>query len=182
MYKIKQWWTTLGLVLLSIIYLKIFNLWALFYLLIGFFGLSFVHSLDDRKWHSLIYLGVIIYLSFFLTTIQQILIVSSIVLSFGYLYIKKYPMSAFYKGFGYSLLFFLPFTLITFDAIIFYLFLGTFATISETLHEAEHFNIDKKEGRLTTAHLINLKISGKTRTLSKSMIILVGVILCLLLL
>jgi hypothetical protein len=176
-YKFSSWWHLSGLVLLGIFFLKLFNPIAFFYIFLGVLLLWFAHSLDDKKKFSVILLTVIIVLIPFLSQFQVLLSFLIILLCFGYLYAKKYPISAFYKGFGYSLLFFLPFTSFELVSLPFYFLISTIASISEIFHEANHFEQDKKEGRFTTAHLLNFKISNKGRKRWKVALTAIGIIL-----
>jgi 4-hydroxybenzoate polyprenyltransferase len=143
--------------------------------------LAFAHALDDKKKSSLLYLLLIIGLSFFVNSQQKILLFLIVLLCFLYKIAKKYPISAFYKGFGYSLLFFLPFSYLNFSAVLFYLFLGILASMSEILHEANHFEQDRKEKRFTTAHWLNLRIKKETRMKWKVFLVTFGLILFLIL-
>jgi hypothetical protein len=177
LYKFSSWWQHLGLVLLGIFFLKLFSPIAFFYLFLGGLLLCFAHSLDDRKKFSIILLAAIIFLISFLSWFQILLSFLIILLCFGYLYAKNYPISAFYKGFGYSLLFFLPFSNFQPTSLPFYFFISTIASISEIFHEANHFEQDKKEGRFTTAHLLNFKISNEGRKRWKVVLIAIGIIL-----
>ncbi len=155
LYKFRSWWQHLGLILL------------------GIFLIAFAHAFDDRKKIWIIYLLVVILLSFSLSPFQ--ILVESILLAMFVLYsiFSKYPFSAFYKGFGWGLLFLLP--LDSFN--LWYVPISLIATTSEIFHEANHFEQDKKEGRFTTAHLLNFRISKEGRRRWKKILLLIGVVL-----
>lgn len=171
-HKFKEWFHILGLIFLGVTLVKLFNFLAVYYFVLGFFLLLFAHSLDDKKLFSSFFsFSGIILLSIVHVNSFQILIVTSIMLlCVLYKVVKKYPFSAFYKGFGYSLLFLLPLNSFNF----FYFPISFLATISEIFHEAEHFEQDKKEGRFTTAHLLNFKISKEGRRKWKLILIIIG--------
>jgi len=161
------------LVLLGIFFLKMFNAWAFFYLALGFLMLTFAHSIDDRKYLYAIpsLIGII-----FLNTVKFTLLTPIIlVLCFLYEIAKKYPISAFYKGFGYSLLFLLPIGFFN----SWYIPISLLASVSEIFHEANHFEQDKKEGRFATAHLLNFKINKEVRKKWKIFLISMGLLMLL---
>lgn len=169
-YRIKDWWHILGLVLLGLALIKTFNLQILFYLFLASSLIAFGHAFDDRKRISLVYLIVIILMSFDLSVYQ--IIIEIILLSMFVLYslAKYYPISAFYKGFGWSLLFLLPVG--SFN--LWYIPISLLASTSEIIHEANHFEQDKKEGRFTTAHLLNFKTSKEGRKKWRLILIAIG--------
>jgi len=176
-YKIDRWYYILGLVLLGMAYSNNFNF---FTFITGAFLLAFAHAFDDRKIRGVFYLLVSLFSYFpfytnFLICFWLFLIIY--VLIVFYPFIKRTPISAFYKGYGYSLLFFLPFTSITIEAFTFYIMLGFIGTISEIFHEATHWKNDKKEGRFTTAHWLGIRISQKTREKWKILLFSFGLIL-----
>ena len=172
-YKFKFWWQHLGLILLGVFLAKLFNVQAIYYLILGLFLIAFAHAFDDRKRIWIIYLLVVVLLSFNLSRLQ--ILVESILLGMFVLYsiFSKYPFSAFYKGFGWGLLFLLP--LNSFN--LWYIPISLIASLSEIFHEANHFEIDKKEGRFTTAHLLNFRISKGGRKKWKIFLIITGLIL-----
>ena len=177
LYKFKSWWQHLGLILLGIFLIKLFNFSAFVYLFLGFLLLSFAHSIDDGKKISLVYLLLIIFVTVMskLSSFQIILVGVIIGLSLLYKIAKKYPFSAFYKGFGYTSLFLLPIG--SFN--LWYFPISLIASFSEIIHEAHHFEQDKKEGRFTTAHLLNFRISREGRKKWKLILGVIGLSLLL---
>ena len=162
LYKFKSWWNHLGLVVLGFFFIHDFSLSLIYYLLLGFSLIVFGHAFPDKKKISIVYLSIILILSFFATSIIQLMVTGILFIMFiGYLKTQYLPVSAPYKGFGWGLLFLLPLDHLSFSSILFYFFLSIIATISEVFHEAEHFKQDKKEGRTTTAIWLNFKINKK---------------------
>ena len=176
-YKFKKWWQHLGLVLLGFFFNQTFNSSLFFFLILGGSLLAFAHTFDDKKKSCFSYLVLSCVLSIFLNISQILTVLIILILIFLYPKIKYYPISALYKGFGYSLWFLLPFESINISAMLFYLLLGFIATISEVSHEAEHFEKDKREGIFSTAILLNLKINKRERLYIKSVIISIGIFL-----
>jgi hypothetical protein len=153
MYKIKEWWYLLGLILLGSAFVKSFSFLPFF---LGFFLLSFAHAWNDKKyWLSLVYWFFVVLFSLLVPSAQALIAHTTVFLSIIYDMAQRYPISAFYKGLGWGLLFLLPIGYFT----LAYIPISLLASFSEIIHEANHFDEDKEEGRLTTAHLLNLKVS-----------------------
>jgi len=172
-YKFKSWWYILGLVLLGIFSVKPFNVQAIYYLVLGLFLIDFAHAFEDKKRIWTVYLLVVALLSFNLSFFQ--ILIESILLEMFVLYsiFSKYPISAFYKGFGWGILFLLPIG--SFNP--WYIPISLIASLSEIFHEANDFETDKKEGRYTTAHWLNFKINRKVRRKWKLILGIIGLIL-----
>jgi hypothetical protein len=174
-YKFDKWFYHLGLVLIGIAYVKIFNFWAIFYLILGTFLISFGHSLDDKKRIAIIYWTVILFLCIFLSLNQVLIILLLNALFFLYSKIQYYPISAFYKGFGWGLLFLIPIGSLS----LWYFPISLTASVSEIFHEAHHFDDDKRDGRKTTAIWLNFKTTKETRKKVKIITICIGLLLIL---
>jgi len=173
LYKFKFWWQHVGLILLGIFSVKLFNIQAIYYLVLGLFLIAFAHAFDDRKKIWIVYLLVVVLLSFNLSFFQ--ILIESILLGMFVLYsiFSKYPISAFYKGFGWGLLFLIP----AGSFNLWYIPVSLVASLSEIFHEANHFETDKEEGRFTTAHWLNFKINKRVRRKWKLILGIIGLIL-----
>ncbi len=186
-YKISEWWQHLGLILLGFFFNYSFNMSVFYFLFLGFSLLSFAHAFDDNKKTSIFFFFLIIFLLFYGFFVQSyviffqiVLIIIILILCSLYTFkINCMPISAFYKGFGYSLLFFLPFKNLNFSAVLFYVLLSCIALMSEITHEAAHFEEDKKEKKFTTAIFFNIKINKNRRYYFKTIFIIIGLILLL---
>ncbi len=182
LYKFDQWWQHVGLTLIGIAFAKIFNFWAILYIFISIMLLAFAHSLDDRKKYSIIYAILAIIAAISLKTeFQMAILLLMIILIYIYRFAKYAPISAFYKAFGYSLLFFLPIETPTLGSILVYSLLCLIAFLSELFHEAEHYDIEKKEGRKTTAIYLHLKLNNNIRKKVKIMVLITGIAILLIL-
>ena len=154
--------------------------WLSSYLVLTLFLLNLSDSYDNGRTDDTKYYALVSLLTFILIPFQWVsfaVIILGFILLYLYSIAKKYPISAFYKGYAYSLLFFLPVPYITVNSIYVYLVLGFLASLSEIVHEAEHYYIDELDGRTTTAHILRLRFSKLQRRICKGFAILGGVIL-----
>ena len=169
----------LGLVFTGLAYT--YNEFGILYLLIGWLLLNLSDSFDNRKIPAALTYGSAVLLSLLLLTYFQWFILNFILLLIIlYPVAKRYPISAFYKGFAYSLLFFLPFRSFNPASLSLYAFLGILATISEISHEAHHSEKDAREGYCTTARFLNLKFGLMQRMLVKAITGMIGIIVIML--
>ena len=185
MYKFTSWWQHLGLLLIGFFFFNVLSVGIIIYVFIASLILAYLHSLDDRKRICILYASLLIIISSMLSVFQTF-IIYLFVFILGPLYtfyISKKPISAFYKGFGFSLLMFIPAKVFALNSIPLYILLSLVGIISELFHEAEHFEQDKKEGRTTTAIYFNFKATKGTRNKIKLATITIGVVLliCLIL-
>lgn len=176
-YKIKRWWQHLGLVLLGFFYSYNFNLSLFYYLFLGFSLVAFGHAFCDKKKSSIFYFAIVLILSLYASPIQLLATTVLLVMYAGYLKVQYFPISAIYKGTGWSLLFLLPIKTLDLSSILFYFLLVVLTTVSEIFHEAYHYENDKKEGRTTTAIMLKFKINKEQRLYGKIIIISIGILL-----
>lgn len=187
LYKFTSWWQNLGLILIGYLFIQNFNFITLgIYMVLGAVLLIYAHVLDDFKFKMIriieyVIFGILLILREinFLSIFQSLLIFIIVVFlcPLYTLWAKRHPISAFYKGFAYPALFWLPFANFSLEALPLYFLVSVLATISEIFHDAHHFEQDKKEGRFTTAHLLNFKTTGNVRRRVRLVIFSIGVIL-----
>ena len=183
LYKFDQWWQHLGLTLIGVVFVKTFSPWTILCVFIAVMLLAFAHSFDDRKKYSIIYGILALVATIGLKTIFQMIIVLLIMaLIYIYRFAKYMPISAIYKAFGYSLFFFLPIEIPTLESVLLYFLLCSIAFVSELFHEASHYDIEKKEGRTTTAIFLNFKVNKNVRRKVKFIVLTTGIIILLFLL
>jgi len=164
----------LGLVFAGLAYTH--NEFGILYLLIGWLLLNLSDSFDNRKIPATLTYGGAVLLSLYLLTYFQWFVLDSILLLIIiYPVAKRYPISAFYKGFAYSLLFFLPFRSFNPASLSPYAFLGILATISEISHEAHHSEKDARDGYYTTARYLGIQFSLLERMLVKGIVSIIGI-------
>jgi len=176
-YRIEHWWHFLGFILLGFFFINGFNFSLFFYITLAFFLLIFTYTFHDRKKIWLFYFILIFILSIFLTLFQQTIVILILMLSISYnKWFYKNAIGLFTTGFGFPLLFLLPFNFFNFNGFLFYLFLCLITTTGELLHAADHFEKDRKEGRFTMAILLNFKVNSKIRKYFKIFSIFLGVI------
>lgn len=179
-YKIDQWWQNLGLLLLGYFFIHSFNIYSfVFYVFLGLFLLSLAHSIDDDKMiRTCAYLLVsevliMLTMNLFHLTIFYLMLVAMFVYEFA----KSTPISAIYAGVAYPLGFWIPFSSFNVTALSLFFLICVLSIISELFHEAQHYDIDLKEHRKTTAIYLNFKTTKEVRNHVKLAIISIGVIL-----
>jgi hypothetical protein len=181
-YKFQNWWGHLGLTLLGIAYLRIFDLSIFVYLGIAYCMLLFSHLWDDKQPIAVkVAVGTFLLFFLFLYAPAFWAMILAGIMCLGYDSAKKTPLSALYKGFGYSLLFWLPFKEFDLNAVPIFFLISGIAIVSEITHEAEHYECDKSEGRYTTAHALGIKMSHEDRVKLKIFIMLLGLALLVIL-
>ena len=165
----------LGLVLAGLTYTH--TEWISPCLLIAWLLLNLSDTFDNRQMIATSKYGVIVLLFLRgLTFFQWFILDFILLLIMLYPLVKRYPISAFYKGFGYSILFFLPFRSFNPASLSVYAVLGVLATISEISHEAHHSEKDARDGYYTTARYLGIKFNLMQRIYVKAVTGIAGVI------